>query len=177
MRYLSFVLFVLVFQSAGAHAPSVKFRSPRSFDALPASAVAALMKEGCRVPQGTLDGEVIASNVISGSFARRGQSDVAVLCSDKKREYITVFWGGPARCASRIDIGSAMSEEDINEGLEFDRGIETADPDFILDHYEAYGGTKPPNTTHFGINYTFFGKASVVHYCHDGKWLTLTGED
>jgi hypothetical protein len=44
-------------------------------------------------------------------------------------------------------------------------------------HYRAYGGPKPPNIDHQGIDDAFIEKASTTHYFHQGKWLKLTGAD
>lgn len=53
-----------------------------------------------------------------------------------------------------------------------------ADKDFILKHYEAYGGTAPPDPPeHEGIIDAFVEKASVVLYWHKGGWLKLAGAD
>jgi hypothetical protein len=156
-------------QVSAAQSPAALYREPASFRELSATIVDALNKEGCRIPQGTINGEIVATNVISGDFAKRGQTDWAVLCSKQKRQYIRVFWGGPNRCASRISMGSDASD--------FDRAIATADREYIVDRYDAYGGPKPPNITHLGINYQYLERASVVRYCHRGKWLELTGAD
>ena len=48
---------------------------------------------------------------------------------------------------------------------------------FITEHYDAYGGSKPPLITHDAIDDRWLEKASVVHYCHEGKWIELTGAD
>lgn len=42
--------------------------------------------------------------------------------------------------------------------------------------YEAFGGPTPPPIDHDGLD-EYTGKASVVHYWYDGKWLTLQGMD
>ena len=49
--------------------------------------------------------------------------------------------------------------------------------DYILEHYEWYGGTKPPPLDHQGIDVAFAGKGSGVLYCYKGEWLRLTGAD
>ena len=170
-------LSILVGTAASAASPGVVYRTPRSYDELPPAIVAALRTEGCRVPLGTIGRKVVATNVISGAFAAKRQLDWAVLCATNGRQYIRVFWGGSAHCPSRIDKGPVMSDGEIDQGLEFDRAITTADQKFIVDHYQAYGGPRPPNITHLGINYEFLEKASVVHYCHEGQWLELTGAD
>jgi hypothetical protein len=55
--------------------------------------------------------------------------------------------------------------------------ISTVGRAFILSHYRAYGGPKPPAIDHEGIDDAFVGKASIVHYLHAGQWLDLTGAD
>lgn len=174
--WLAIVGVIAAFSSAG-QSPAIVYRAPQSFGELPPTVIMALDNEGCRIPQGTIDRKIVATNVISGPFAKSGQMDWAVLCSKDGGQYIRVFWGGAARCASRIDKGPEMSQEEINQGLEFDRALDTADKAFIVKHYQAYGGPKPPKITHLGINYEILEKASVVHYCHQGKWLELTGAD
>lgn len=136
---------------------------------MPAAVVDALKVEGCRVPQGLIDNQVVAKNVISGEFAQKGQTDWAVLCSKQGIQYIRIFWGGPVTCQLRIAMGTDTGD--------FDRAIGTADRKFIMDRYKAYGGPKPPPITHLGINYQYLEKASEVRYCHRGKWLELTGAD
>jgi hypothetical protein len=59
----------------------------------------------------------------------------------------------------------------------FSRELGVADPKFIQEHHELYGGPKPPPLDHDGINDMFVGKASVVWYRYQGRWLQLTGAD
>ena len=59
----------------------------------------------------------------------------------------------------------------------FSRALGVADPKFIREHHEWYGGPEPPPLDHDGINDMFVGKASVVWYRHAGRWLQLTGAD
>jgi hypothetical protein len=61
--------------------------------------------------------------------------------------------------------------------LGYSRAIDAVGKDYILKHYEAYGGPKPPPITHHGINDAFVEKASVVRYFYRGKWLELQGAD
>jgi hypothetical protein len=159
----------LLAQLCAAQPPAGTYRAPSSFSELPPTIIDDLKSEGCRIPQGIINNEVISTNVISGEFAQPGQIDWAVLCSRRGRQYIRIFWGGPVTCPSRIPVGA--EEED------FDRGLSAADRKFIVERYKAYGGPKPPPITHLGINYEFLGRASLVRYCHRGKWLELTGAD
>jgi len=73
--------------------------------------------------------------------------------------------------------GSGLEPTYTADQIGFSRGISPVMKDFILRHYNAYGGTKPPPIDHQGIDDAFIEKASVVWYFHDGKWLKLTGAD
>jgi hypothetical protein len=80
-----------------------------------------------------------------------------------------------------IEIGS---EPDINklqgmggDQIGYSRSISPVGRDFIMRHYQAYGGVKPPPVDHLGIDDAFVGKASMVHYSYRGKWIELTGAD
>jgi hypothetical protein len=59
----------------------------------------------------------------------------------------------------------------------YSRAISPVGREFIVRHYVAYGGVKPPPIDHQGIDDAFVGKASVVFYFYRGKWLELTGAD
>ena len=59
----------------------------------------------------------------------------------------------------------------------YSREITPVGKHFIMRHYDAYGGTKPPPIDHQGIDDAFIEKASVTWYFYAGKWLKLTGAD
>jgi len=59
----------------------------------------------------------------------------------------------------------------------FSRGIKPVGKDFVMGHFRAYRGPKPPPIEHQGIDDAFIEKASVTWYLHEGKWLKLTGAD
>lgn len=142
---------------------------PSAFPELPARIVRELERRGCTIPQVTIEGVDTNKphNVASGEFTRKGQKDWAALCSRRGRSAIHIFWGRPTKCASVIEARADSA----------DRFIGTADAKYILDHYEAYGGPKPPPLTHEGINDGIAEKASAVLYCYGGKWRTLQGAD
>ena len=161
---------------SGQSPPSEVYRSPDQLEQLPAGIRERLDKLECRIPQSASG----RNNVIQGEFTRPGQQDVAVVCSDGERSRILVFWGGPSSCPSEL------AEEEERRFLyqtgpggkwEYYRSLAPVDLGYIVDHYEAYGGTTPPPINHEGINDAFEEKASVVHYCYEGKWLELTGAD
>jgi hypothetical protein len=105
--------------------------------------------------------------------------DWAVLCSVNGASSILVFWNGSASNPAEL---AGSEDKNYLQGLGgdkigFSRGISAVGKAFITQHYQAYGGPKPPPINHQGINDAFLGKASVVQYFFDGKWLTLTGSD
>jgi hypothetical protein len=165
----------------GLHAPSYSeekkkvYFNPEQLKGLPSNIVIELKKMDCLIPQGILD----HTNAIEGEFAIKGQKDWAVLCSIKGKSHIQVFWGGPKRCSSAI--AERSDEENLykesSRAWEYDRGLGKVGEKFIMEHYEAYGGPKPPPITHDAIEDIWLERASVVHYCHQGKWLELTGAD
>ncbi len=149
--------------------------NPDRVKVLPASIVLELKKLNCQIPQGILD----HANAIEGEFAIKGQKDWAVLCAVNGKSHIRIFWGGPKKCSSVI---AERSDADYlykqsNGEWEYYRGLGRVGKKFIIEHYEAYGGPKPPPITHDAIEDKWLEKASVVHYCNKGKWVELTGAD
>jgi hypothetical protein len=142
---------------------------PSDFRELPAKISKELDRRGCAIAQTSIEGYETreARNVVSGEFARKGQKDWAVLCSRRGRTAIHIFWGGPTKCASVI-----AAEPDSA-----DRYLGVADAKYILDHYEAYNGPKPPPLLHQGLNDGIAEKASQIRYCYRGKWRVLQGAD
>ena len=150
---------------------------PAAFSGLPGNVVRELQRRGCTIPQTAYTKK--PHNVISGEFAKSGQTDWAVLCSVKGVSTILVFWNGseknPAEIATMEDriFLQGISPEKIG----YSRELTPVGKDFIVRHYDAYGGTKPPPIDHLGIDDAFLEKASVVWYFYNGKWLKLTGAD
>lgn len=150
---------------------------PAAFPELPGKVAGALRRRGCTIPQ-----EAFAKkphNVIRGQFARPGQTDWAVLCSVKGVSTILVFWNGAELNPDAIGAGpdSGWLQVVGEDQIGYSRAISPVGRAFILGHYQAYGGPKPPPIDHQGIDDAFVGKASVTWYLHGGKWLSLTGAD
>lgn len=150
---------------------------PVAFPMLPVAIARALQSRGCTIPQEMFS--KMPNNVIKGQFSKRGQTDWAVLCSVSGTSSILVFRNGsvrnPAELAGSEDKNYLQGLGDGKIG--FSRGIRSVGKDFILQHYQAYGGPMPPPIDHQGINDAFLEKASVVRYFFDGMWLQLTGSD
>lgn len=150
---------------------------PAAFQELPAALVKQLEARGCTIPQTFVAAQ--AHNVIRGEFARPGQKDWAVLCSKGGKSTILVFWEKPTGCAVELALREDKGLlQTIGGGrIAYSRKIDPVDKDYILKHYQAYGGPEPPPLDHQGIDDAFVEKASVVHYCYQGKWLQLQGAD
>src|SRR5438876_1352596 len=122
--------------------------SPAAFPELPANLVQELQRRQCTIPQETFSKR--RNNVIKGEFARPGQTDWAVLCSVKGVSTILVFWNGseknPAALASVPDDGFVQFLGHGQWG--YSRGIDTVGKEFIMRHYDAYGGPMPPPIDH-----------------------------
>ena len=151
--------------------------APSTFKQLPRELIQELERRRCTVPQ--VWGSRLPSNVIRGEFLKRGQSDWAVLCSVNMKSSILVFAGGSPRSPMTIaELEDLNVLQSVAEGqIGYSRQIMPVDEKYILDHYRAYGGPKPPPIDHLGINDAFVGKASVVLYFREGKWMRLTGAD
>jgi hypothetical protein len=150
--------------------------TPDRFAALPPTVRQAFSQINCQVPQPSLTRG--PSNVIQGEFAAAGQRDWAALCSDGSASTIRLVWGGPAQCetavAAQQDL-QAMSA--IAPGvIAFDRAIGVAAIPQINRYLTRYGQRLPEPAAHDGIE-DGSEKASLVYYCHAGRWLTLPGAD
>jgi hypothetical protein len=163
--------------------------SPTAFPELPANVVRELQRRGCTIPQNF---SKQPNNVIKGEFAKPGETDWAVLCSVEgqppgtfqrsgARRYSTilVFWNGSEKNPAEI---APLEDRIFLQGVSpdkiaYSRGIMPVGKDFIMRHFDAYGGPKPPPIDHQGIDDVFLEKASVTWYFYGGKWLKLTGSD
>jgi hypothetical protein len=153
---------------------------PDAFPQLSATVAAVLRARGCRVPQPDhmIDAPGPVS-IIRGQFFAKGQSGWAVLCSKDGFSTILVFRsdadGKPVELAKSED--KAWLQSLGGDRIGYSRMIQPVGQGFILRHYRAYGGPQPPPIDHEGIDDIFLGKASQVHYYHQGNWLKLTGAD
>lgn len=152
---------------------------PAAFTQMPDPLVTHLARIGCSIPQ-TYISEA-PHNVIKGQFQHPDQIDWAVLCHRGGITRLLVFWqGAPDRWEElqRSDDHGWLQTIDGEGTIGYSHFIGTVGADYILEHYEHYGGTTPPEPLdHEGINNAFTEKASTVFYWHDGRWLTLSGAD
>lgn len=152
--------------------------SPAAFPQLPEDILKYLTAHNCKVPQPF--GATARSNVISGEFMRRGQTDWAVMCSRNRTSSILVFWSGSIRNVAEIAEAADSNFLQTIDGvgtIGYSRAILAVKKDYILQHCRWYGGPKPPHMDHQGINDAYIDKASTVLFYHRGRWLKLQGAD
>jgi hypothetical protein len=155
--------------------------SPKAFPELPGNLRVELERRGCTIPQ--VPPEVLMSdgrhNVIKGEFSKAGQTDWAVLCSIGRVSSILIFWNGsvlkPADIEKTADLDHLQGWG--GDKIVYDRAITPVSKKYITEHFNAYGGEKPPPMEHQGIDDAIVGKASMVLYLYRGKWLHLSGAD
>jgi hypothetical protein len=152
--------------------------APDVFVDLPAAVRTELERRGCTIPQPYIGKS--PGNVIKGRFTSANQTDWAVLCSRQRTSSILVFRGGVAsravEIAAEADIHRLQTLDQLG-AVGYSRAIVVATSRYIQDHYNAYGGPKPPPLDHEGINDLFIEKASVVWYWYRDRWLRLQGAD
>jgi hypothetical protein len=152
--------------------------APDSFPQLPPLVRSALKVRDCRVPQSFTSER--PHNVVTGSFARAGQQDWAVLCSRQDSSSVLIFWGGadaesPTEFPRAADAGYLQG---VGEGrIGYSRLIAAASPARIREYAAWFDGPLPKTLDHDGVEDAFAGKASVVSYLEDGRWLALAGAD
>ena len=146
---------------------------PPVFKQLPRELIRELERRRCTVPQ--VWGSRQPSNVIRGEFLKKGQFDWAVLCSVNMKSSILVFAGGsPDNPMTIAELEDMNVLQGVGKGqIGYSRQIMPVGEKYILDHYHAYGGPKPPPLDHLGIDDAFVEKGSVVLYFYQGKCCTL----
>ncbi len=162
----------------GAAPDGIRRLPPSSFKELPDEVRDELNRRRCTIPQSYAFKR--PHNVISGEFARRGQTDWAVLCSKRGISSILVFWNGSADSVATIapqkDEYQIVRDFDSGKAV-FSRAIDVVGKKYIDVHNAGIGVWVPPKIDHQGINDAFLEKASEVYYFYRGKWLKLPGAD
>jgi len=102
-----------------------------------------------------------------------------MLCSIGGVSSILVYWNGSAANPAQIEETKDIDRLQGSgaEGIIYSRAIAPVGRTYILQHYQAYGGSKLPPIDHLGINDAFVEKGSVVLYFYRQEWLRLTGAD
>jgi hypothetical protein len=154
---------------------------PLKYPGLPELIAADLSVRECKIPQAYFMSEI--HNAISGEFTRPGQTDWAVMCIQGSKFTVLLYRNGiptypatiygPWTEEPRVDI----FEQSGDTRLGYNRAISAVGEEFIMRHYRAYGGPKPPPIDHQGIDIGCCEQASQTLYWYDNMWYRLTGDD
>jgi hypothetical protein len=152
---------------------TVRKLPPASFPALPAALRQELERRQCMIPQ-TYQAKA-PENIIAGEFSEKGVKGWAVLCSREGSSTLLVFGSDPIAApfelATRKDAETTVPQV-VVAGLGFAWGIDTAHPKRIRsfelnkDHYD-----------HDGVEDAILTRGSSIHYCLQGKWTNLQGDN
>jgi hypothetical protein len=169
----------------------VKRLAPSEVPGLPGEFVEKLNARGCTIPKfdvasslpaassGTSEVAVFApTNVIHGEFARAGQEDWAVLCSNGKSSTIVIFWGRETACPGSLarleDAHYLTAANGKGKSLHYSRAIRALGEN---DLSERTGMSALRPLAHQGIDDRFVGKSSSFFYCNEGKWRIFPAKD
>lgn len=177
---LKFLVLLSLLCPLGAHAAdsnAARRLRVEDYPDLPSSVAAVLERRHCTIPQPNKEGP--PRNVIRGEFFGKNEKGWAVLCSTGGKSSIEVFRNDydnrPDEIATSPDNRFLI---DTGQGSTvYSREISAVDRKFILRHYTAYGGPRPPPIDHNGIDDAFLEKASITWYWYNGKWMQLQGAD
>lgn len=158
-----------------------KHVSPEAYKYAPPNVRTALTQRHCELPQPS-QMEGLRTNVVSGAFAVRGQTDWAALCilPDGSARAL-IFWGksGPQPCASEIHHGWALTNEGSSE-LPRQHSLVTQRAKQLLIYRKYFGDSNANPVDHDGLEVNLqIGNedSSLIYYCYQGKWLELQGND
>ncbi len=151
-----------------------------AFPDLPQAVAAALKRMGCAIPQ-AFESPMRrrAHNVIRGRFFRAERDSWAVLCSVRDTVRLLVFRDESDENPETLQGGleSACMQTTGADSAGFSWAITVADEALIRRYNSALKGPPLPPLEHEGIESHFLGKASVILYWHNGRWLRLQGAD
>jgi hypothetical protein len=149
---------------------------PDALTTLPGRVRTELKRRGCTIPQTE---HTSTRNVVRGRFTNPARTDWAVLCSRLRISTILVFRGGSTTHVDELGTEpDAMYLQTIDgKGtIGYSRSLTVATPATI--RARGQDDSEPrPALSHDGIEDAFEGKASLIWYWHDGKWLRLAGAD
>jgi hypothetical protein len=147
--------------------------NPSDFSFLPRNIARYLKRNGYTIPQCWCNGN--PHNVVSGSFAKKGQKDWAVLASKGRKSSVLVFWKGSTRHPSKLQTlpDKLFIRIAAEVHAQYSRMISVVGKSFVDQHAVWYRGARPPPIDHDGINDEYVNKTSTVHYYYKGKWYEL----
>lgn len=153
---------------------TVERKSPAEFQQLPAPFLKQLLKRGCSIPQpyGREDPPDLQSrsrNVIHGHFGSMKQTDWAVVCTLEDKSVLSIYWGGPLKCASDINIETDRKVS--SSRARYWREIATATNKSIRDLLREEQSLSHVPIRHDAIWDIYDQKQGSLDYCYRGKWF------
>ncbi len=156
--------------------PSVQKRvSPDAYGRASATIRAALKTQHCELPE-TQHWDETQLNIVRGHFGDSTQSDWAAICiAPDGFTHALVFWGKSAPCPAEIRHGWALQGR-FPPGEAGSLYLLNAPPSQIAAYRKFFGDPHTNSVVHDGVE-VGGDEASLIYYCHRGRWLELQGND
>jgi hypothetical protein len=152
---------------------------PHNVKELPAPVQKRLEAESCLIP--TVPGAQGPTGWVKGKFAKKNQTDWAVLCSNKYgKSEIKVVWGGKEKpCPDSFGLRenkTYLQVQDANT-IMFSRSVGSISPNEMVSYLKKAKAPIPSSFEQDGIVDAFIGKGSTLHFCTSGNWQEVPGAD
>ncbi len=169
-------LFLVATAASQTPSPSVQKRvAPDAYGRVPAAIRAALKTQHCELPE-TQHWDETQLNIVRGHFGDAAQSDWAAICiAPDGSTHELVFWGKSAPCPAEIRHGWALQGH-FPTGEAGSLYLLKAPPSQITAYRKFFGDPHTNSVIHDGVEVGGDG-ASLIYYCHRGRWLELQGND
>jgi hypothetical protein len=157
---------------------NIEMINPRNVKNLPQAFKEQLTSERCLIPK--VFGSQGVTGWTKGAFARKGQRDWAVLCSNSSGEsYVRIFWGDQKPCPEIFGITSNKNFLQVihQDTVGFSRMIGVVSTDDLVKYLGKANAAIPQTLTQEGIADSFVGKGSSIFFCGQGKWQSVPGAD
>jgi len=155
--------------------PPQKRVSPDAYGRAPVAIRAALKKQQCELPE-TQHWDETQLNIVQGHFGNSTQNDWAAICiAPDGSMRALVFWGKSAPCPAEIRQGWSLKGR-FPPGQAGSLYLLKAPPGQITAYREFFGDSHTNPILHDGVEIGG-DEASLIYYCHKGRWLELAGND
>ena len=149
--------------------------SPDAYGRAPAAIRAALKKRQCELPE-TQHGDETQLNIVQGHFGDSTQNDWAAICIAPDGSIrALVFWGKSVPCPAEIRHGWSLKGR-FPPGQAGSLYLLKAPPSQITAYRKFFGDSHTNPIVHDGVEIGG-DEASLIYYCHKGRWLELAGND
>lgn len=176
----TFSVFTLATPDFNRAEREIKFLNPSEVQEFPESVKTKLQKDNCLIP--TIPGSQGPTGWARGSFAKRGQTDWAILCSNSSgKSEIKIIWGGKDKPCIESFTSSEnrnyLQVQDTAGTITFSRMIGMLSADQVFSLLKKAKASLPSNFKHDCIVDAFVGKGSLIYFCSNGKWENVPGAD